>query len=110
MHSSQPIKTVGFEKSPSHLIEMDVDGRYGSPYTSRGKPRHKPNGDLHPPSRQRIPLSVPSGLSATSKRRPGLADEDIDKMLDRCVAEESSDSEGEIQIPVRREVATVARS
>ncbi|KAL8314944.1 hypothetical protein RB593_008508 [Gaeumannomyces tritici] len=107
--SSQPTKRVGFDKSPSNLSEMDVDDQY-SPHASRGKPRQRTNGDFHAHPRQKMPLSVPSGLSVTSRRRPGLAEADIDKMLDRCMDEESSDSEGEIQIPVRREGPGVVRT
>lgn len=97
---SQPTKKVGFDKSSSNLSEMNVDDQY-SPHSSRGKPRQRTSGDFHAPPPHKIPLSVPSGLSVTSRRRPGLAEADIDKMLDRCM-DESSDSEGEIQIPVRR--------
>ncbi|KAB5540231.1 hypothetical protein GE09DRAFT_1061994 [Coniochaeta sp. 2T2.1] len=48
---------------------------------------------------KRLPLSA--GLSGPSIPRPKLADADIDRMLDSVAAEDSSDSEGEIIIPVR---------
>jgi len=86
---------------------MDVDYP-GSPY-SRGTPRRKlvngaePRGSdartATPARLKQLPLS--SGLSAPSRPRPKLADEDIDRMLDSVAAEDSSDSEGEIVIPVR---------
>jgi hypothetical protein len=49
-------------------------------------------------------LPVSAGLTVSSKPRPPLADEDIDRMLDRAAAaaEEDSDSDGEIQLPAQR--------
>lgn len=108
-------KRVGFENPGA----MDVDDP-GSPY-SRGTPRRKIANGADPrandtrnatPARlKQLPLS--SGLSGPSRPRPKLADEDIDRMLDSVAAEDSSDSEGEIVIPVkprrREEVPTAAR-
>lgn len=96
--NSQPQKRVGFEKSPS---EMDVDEPFGTP-TARATPKRKVNGHGHgtPQRLKQLPLS--SGLTAPSRPRPALADEDIERMLDRVAADDSSDSDGEIQIPVAR--------
>ena len=108
---SQPTKRVGFEKSPSNLSDMEVDESFGTPSAaaspySRGTPRRRPNGSHSAAEvaaqRMKVPLSVPSGLSGTSKPRPALREADIEKMLDMAAAAESSDSEDEIQIPVRR--------
>ncbi|KAM0814764.1 hypothetical protein AB5N19_00555 [Seiridium cardinale] len=83
-------KRVGFEKSPGNFSEMDVDDHYGSP---RGTPRRKTIGGARPS------LSVPAGLTAPSRPRPQLQDADIERMLDRVAADDSSDSEGEISLP-----------
>ncbi|KAK7998186.1 hypothetical protein PG989_006226 [Apiospora arundinis] len=87
-------KRVGFEKSPSTVSDMDVDEAYGSPQI-RGTPRRKTNGPK--PS-----LSVPAGLSGPSRSRPALQDDDIERMLDRVAADDSSDSDGEIALPRSR--------
>ncbi|RKU43148.1 hypothetical protein DL546_001598 [Coniochaeta pulveracea] len=86
-----PPKRVGFEQQ-SHDMEVDQPHAKG----------RKINGtDSAPVARfKHIPLS--SGLSLPSHSRRVLADSDIDRMLERAAAEESSDSEGEIQIPMRR--------
>ncbi|KAK4156132.1 hypothetical protein C8A00DRAFT_12931 [Chaetomidium leptoderma] len=118
---SQTTKRVGFEKSPS---AMDIDEPSphlggGSPMSvSRGTPRRRINSNIngshhHPPHGEHAvnapaprlkQLPVPAGLSVVSRPRPALADDEIDRMLDRAVAaaEEDSDSEGEIQLPVQR--------
>lgn len=83
-------KRVGFEKSPSTVSEMDVDDHYGSP---RGTPRRRTINGPRPT------LSVPAGLNAPSRPRPPLQDADIERMLDRVAADDSSDSEGEITLP-----------
>ncbi|KAK6852478.1 hypothetical protein PG995_011029 [Apiospora arundinis] len=87
-------KRVGFEKSPSTVSDMDVDEAYGSPQI-RGTPRRKTTGPK--PS-----LSVPAGLSGPSRSRPALQDDDIERMLDRVAADDSSDSDGEIALPRSR--------
>jgi hypothetical protein len=89
-------KRVGFEKSPSNVSDMDVDDPYGSPQT-RGTPRRKTIGGTSRPS-----LSVPTGLGMSSRPRPTLHDDDIERMLDRAAADDSSDSEGEISLPQSR--------
>ncbi|KAK3323244.1 hypothetical protein B0T19DRAFT_200412 [Cercophora scortea] len=97
-------KRVGFEKSPGH---MDIDEPSGAT-NSRATPRRKLNGSLGghqeaqapPPRLKQLPVS--SGLTVPSRPRPALGDEDIDRMLDRVAADDGSDSEGEIQIPVAR--------
>ncbi|ORY59644.1 uncharacterized protein BCR38DRAFT_303745, partial [Pseudomassariella vexata] len=86
-------KRVGFEKSPSTMGDTEVDDPYASPQT-RGTPRRRTNG-----SGPRPPLSMPAGLSGMSRRRSTLRDDDIDRMLDRVAADDSSDSEGEITLP-----------
>jgi hypothetical protein len=79
---------------------MDVDQPY-----PKGR---KVNGsDIAPVVRfKHIPLS--SGLSLPSHSRRVLADADIDRMLERAAAEESSDSEGEIEIPMRQQSSQAA--
>ncbi|GAB1318424.1 Cell cycle transcriptional repressor whi5 [Madurella fahalii] len=97
---SQTHKRVGFEKSP---MEMDIDEPFGTPM-SRGTPRRRINGshgEVHAPVPRLKHLPVSAGLTVSSKPRPTLADEDIDRMLDRAAAEDS-DSDGEIHIPVQR--------
>ncbi|CAK7217577.1 hypothetical protein SBRCBS47491_003206 [Sporothrix bragantina] len=108
---SQPAlgRRGGHNRSPS---EMDVDESYGTPYSrsNKGTPKRRANGasdhtgDMLSP-RMKMPLSMPSGLSATSKPRPVLGEDDIERMLDRAAAasaDDSSDSESEILIPARR--------
>lgn len=103
MNNANQAKRVGFEKSPSNVSEMDVDNLYGSPQT-RGTPRRKTNGNAPRPS-----LSIPAGLSGPSRPRTKLQDADIERMLDRVAADDSSDSDGEIHIPHdrRREGARI---
>ncbi|KAI0131914.1 hypothetical protein BJ170DRAFT_224156 [Xylariales sp. AK1849] len=85
-------KHVGFEKSPSNVSEMEVDDPYASPQ-SRGTPRRRTIAGSRPS------LSVPTGLGGASRPRPTLQDDDIERMLDRVAADDSSDSEGEISLP-----------
>lgn len=75
---------------------MDIDEAHGSPQV-KGTPRRKTNG-----GGQRPPLSVPAGLGGPVKPRQTLKDDDIERMLDRVAADDSSDSEGEITIPQQR--------
>ncbi|KAI5856731.1 hypothetical protein GGS23DRAFT_390066 [Durotheca rogersii] len=89
-------KRVGFEKSPGGYGGMDVDDPQGSPY-GRGMPRRRTNGSAPRPA-----LSLPAGLSGPSRPRPALRGDDIERMLDRAAADDSSDSEGEIQLPSSR--------
>lgn len=99
-------KRVGFEKSPN---DMDIDDPYGSPY-SRATPRRKLNGgavgqgsvDVHTtvPRLKQLPMST--GLTVPSRPRKVLGEEEIESMIDRVTADDGSDSEGEIQIPVSR--------
>ena len=79
----------------------DDGAPFGSPMSaSRGTPRRRANGDAPAPRLKQLPVSV--GLTVPSRPRRPLADEDIDRMLDRVVAaaDEESDSDGEIEIPV----------
>ncbi|KAK7927660.1 hypothetical protein PG985_004658 [Apiospora marii] len=87
-------KRVGFEKSPNTVDDMDMEEAYGSPQI-RGTPRRKTIGSK--PS-----LSVPAGLSGPSRSRPALQDDDIERMLDRVAADDSSDSDSEIALPQSR--------
>ncbi|RYP88855.1 hypothetical protein DL769_000221 [Monosporascus sp. CRB-8-3] len=100
---TQQIKRVGFEKTPSDVTEMEVDESYASPQ-ARTTPRRRTNGTISRPS-----LSIPAGLSGPSRPRPKLRDDDIERMLDRVAADDSSDSDGEIHIPQgrRREGARI---
>lgn len=104
-------KRVGFEMSPSSVSDMDIDT---SPQvrTPRGVVRRRINGGgfaaPYSPG-HRGHLSLPTGLGGGHTRaRPPLADEEIERMLDRVVQgdNDSSDDE-EIQIPTRREGAGI---
>jgi hypothetical protein len=91
---------------------MDIDepfaGGGGSPMSvSRGTPRRRVNGhhgDQYQPSPRLKQMPVSAGLTVASRRRPALADDEIDRMLDRVAAEGDgeSDSEGEIELPEPR--------
>ncbi|KAI0173162.1 hypothetical protein GGR52DRAFT_375182 [Hypoxylon sp. FL1284] len=97
LHHAAHGKRVGFEKSPGvHGTGMDIDDAHGSPH-GRGTPRRRTNGTVTRPS-----LSIPAGLSGPSRPRTALRGDDIERMLDRVAADDSSDSEGEIQLPQSR--------
>ncbi|KAI1173247.1 hypothetical protein F4777DRAFT_458548 [Nemania sp. FL0916] len=87
-------KRVEFETSASASVGMDLDEQYGSPHT-RAMPRRKTVNGLVP----RPTLSIPAGLGAPARSKPPLGDDDIQRMIDRAAAADSSDSEGEIQLP-----------
>ncbi|KAL1910045.1 hypothetical protein Sste5344_004234 [Sporothrix stenoceras] len=98
----------GHNRSPS---EMDIDEPYGTPNSrsTKGTPKRRTNGAFDSSNRLspriKMPLSMPSGLGGTSKPRPVIGEDDIEKMLDRAAAasaDDSSDSESEILIPARR--------
>ncbi|OTB03870.1 hypothetical protein M426DRAFT_12163 [Hypoxylon sp. CI-4A] len=89
-------KRVGFERSPGGYGAMNVDDPHGSPQ-GRGTPRRRTNGSAPRPS-----LSIPAGLSGPSRPRTALRGDDIERMLDRVAADDSSDSEGEIHLPQSR--------
>ncbi|KAI2468484.1 hypothetical protein F4781DRAFT_266533 [Annulohypoxylon bovei var. microspora] len=95
-HHAPQVKRVGFEKSPGTYGGMDVDDPHGSPY-GRGTPRRRTNGSVPRPS-----LSIPAGLGGSSRPRTALRGDDIERMLDRVAADDSSDSEGEIHLPPSR--------
>ncbi|KAI1453873.1 hypothetical protein F4805DRAFT_356270 [Annulohypoxylon moriforme] len=95
-HHAPQVKRVGFEKSPGNYGGMDIDDPHGSPY-SRGTPRRRTNGSAPRPS-----LSIPAGLGGSSRPRTSLRGDDIERMLDRVAADDSSDSEGEIHLPPSR--------
>ncbi|KAF3352557.1 CinA-like protein [Verticillium dahliae VDG1] len=94
-----PPKRVGFEKSTS-MMEMDVDAdsQTGTPRTAV---RRRVSGGFG----HRSQLSLPAGLgSGHSRPRPKLADEDIERMLDRVAqADDDSSDDEEILLPNRRE-------
>ncbi|CAK7265682.1 hypothetical protein SEPCBS119000_001639 [Sporothrix epigloea] len=90
--------------------EMSVEEANGTPYARlKGTPKRRVNGGLDYASeilspRVKMPLSTPSGLTSTSKPRPVLGEDDIERMIDRAAAasaDDSSDSESEIVIPNR---------
>ncbi|KAK4171940.1 hypothetical protein QBC36DRAFT_198188 [Triangularia setosa] len=95
---SQVHKRVGFEKP---ITEIEINGPQGIP---RGTARRRINGgpsDGVPPRLKHLPVSA--GLALSSKPpRPVLADADIDRMLEAAAAIADSDSDGEIQLPVRK--------
>ncbi|KAI0195472.1 hypothetical protein F4808DRAFT_440356 [Astrocystis sublimbata] len=91
----QPPKRVEFEQSPSTINGMDVDEQYG-PSQTRAMPRRKTISGSVP----RASMSTPAGLGGLGRTKPPLSDEDIQRMIDRVAeAGDSSDSEGEIQLP-----------
>jgi hypothetical protein len=93
LQTQQP-KRVGFERSPGTFSEMVVDEQYGAP-TARAMPRRRTiNGSVPRP-----PLSLPAGLGGPARTKPPLGDVDVQRMIDRAAAADSSDSEGEIQLP-----------
>ncbi|KAI2633552.1 hypothetical protein GGS26DRAFT_50934 [Hypomontagnella submonticulosa] len=94
-HHAPQGKRVGFEKSPATYGAMDIDDVHGSP-RGRGTPRRRTNGSAPRPS-----LSIPAGLGP-SRPRTTLRDNDIERMLDRVAADDSSDSDGEIHLPQNR--------
>ncbi|KAI2605607.1 hypothetical protein GGR54DRAFT_620865 [Hypoxylon sp. NC1633] len=94
-HASQS-KRVGFEKSSGSYGGIDIDGPHESPH-GRGTPRRRTNGVAPRP-----PLSVPAGLSGSSRPRKALESDEIECMLDRAAVDDSSDSDGEIHLPQSR--------
>ena len=124
-HSQPTPKRVGFERSPGNFGggDMDVDtepSSFGTPHhhharsnsTNTTPRRRAANGGglEQQPRIKQFPLSagLTAPLSSSRPPRPPLADEDIDRMLDRAAAAgDSSDSEGEIQIPQRGGVHAV---
>ncbi|KAI0451345.1 hypothetical protein F5B21DRAFT_383950 [Xylaria acuta] len=93
LQTQQP-KHVEFEKSPGTSIAMDIDEQYRSSQ-ARAMPRRRTiNGSV-----PRTSLSIPAGLGGPARAKPPLGDDDIQRMIDRAAAADSSDSEGEIQLP-----------
>jgi hypothetical protein len=97
-------------------MDMDID----EPPLSRGTPRKRINGggggyggggggEMQPPIPRLKHMPVSAGLTVSSKPRPALADEDIDRMLDRAAAADDSDSDGEIHIPTAAAVQRARR-
>ena len=96
--SLHPPKKVGPDRSPVQMAQpaspMDVDSHQSSPRWT-GRP--------HTGGHHRAALSLPSGLGlGNGTARKALADDDIERMLDRAGADlgDSSDDE-EIQMPRR---------
>ncbi|KAI1814406.1 hypothetical protein GGS20DRAFT_415677 [Poronia punctata] len=90
----QQSKRVGFEKSPGSAGGIESKDPYGSPEL-RGTPRRRTiNGSIPRPS-----LAVPAGLSGPTRVKPPLDATDVQRMIDRVAAADSSDSEGEIPLP-----------
>lgn len=115
--SSQPLPTahspkkrVGFHKSPSALSEMDVDDptspRRPATYVRSAAPiARKLNGKAgdNVPN-EKYAMAPPSGRTKSRRPRPRVSVENLDEVLDRVAAEtSSSESEGEIELPSRRE-------
>lgn len=105
--SQSPKKRVGFGKSPSTISEMEVDDptspRRSTAYARAAAPTaRKINGDSVPPGKYL--MAPPSGRSKAHRPRPRVSAENLDDVLDRMAAEtSSSDSDGEIELPGRRE-------
>ncbi|KAI1128968.1 hypothetical protein F5Y10DRAFT_162956 [Nemania abortiva] len=96
LQAQQP-KRVEFEKSPSTPGGMDLDEQYGASQ-ARAMPRRRTiNGSVPRPA-----LSIPAGLGGPARAKPPLGDDDVQRMIDRAAAADSSDSEGEIQLPPNR--------
>ncbi|KAI0442907.1 hypothetical protein F4803DRAFT_341814 [Xylaria telfairii] len=93
LQTQQP-KRVEFEKSPSTLSAMDIDEQYG-PSQLRAMPRRRTITGSMP----RTSLLIPAGLGGPARTKPPLGDDDVQRMIDRAAAADSSDSEGEIQLP-----------
>lgn len=107
-HSSQPLPTahspqkrVGFERSPTNPGDMmDLDEPASSHHNPASLVRMA-NGTYSSVKTARF-SQAPSNESQLAYRKSGLDVEHLDKVLDRMAAEDSSsDSEGEIMLPVR---------
>lgn len=104
--SNSPKKRVGFGVSLHHPVEMDLDDpaspRRHAAYVRPAVPAlHKVNGSS---TNGRHPLPSSGGLRKAERPRQRLSLEHLDEVLDRVAAEDdSSDSESEILLPVRRE-------
>jgi hypothetical protein len=101
-YSQQQPRRIDLDPSPTESNSMEIDEHLSTP-RSKGTPRRKANGgaqaaDGHIAAR----LKTNAGLSAPDRPRRKLADEDIERMLDSGHREESSDSEGEIELPPPR--------
>ncbi|KAL2163907.1 hypothetical protein VTH06DRAFT_3119 [Thermothelomyces fergusii] len=136
--SSQPVKRVGFDRSPS---AMDVDdppsttgggGGGGDSPGSRGTPRRRANGDHHhhhhhqhqhyyhssgpaqaqaqaQAPRSKQQIAVSAGLTVSSKPRRPLADDEIDRMLDQAAAAADADSDSDGEIELPSAAAAAPR-
>ncbi|KAI1358195.1 hypothetical protein F5Y08DRAFT_125219 [Xylaria arbuscula] len=87
-------KRVEFEKSPHTPGGPEADEPHGSAQ-ARAMPRRRTiNGSIPRP-----PLSIPTGLGGRARTKPPLGDDDVQRMIDRAAAADSSDSEDEILLP-----------
>lgn len=104
--SHAPQKRVGFGTAPVHPTEMDLDDPTSPPrHAAYARPAlptmHKVNG-LSASGKHPLPSS--GGLRKPERARQRLSLEHLDEVLDRVAAEDdSSDSEGEILLPARRQ-------
>ncbi|KAI1419422.1 hypothetical protein F5Y12DRAFT_250023 [Xylaria sp. FL1777] len=87
-------RRVEFESSPNTSGGMDSYEQHGSSQMRPVPRRRTINGSMLRPS-----LSIPAGLSGPARTKPPLGDDDIQRMIDQAAAADSSDSEGEIQMP-----------
>lgn len=107
--AQSPQKRVGFGTSPTYPRAMDLDdptsphrhAAYVRPTVPAVPAVQKANGLL---ANGRHTLPSTGGLRKPERSRPRLSLEHLDDVLDRLAAEDSSsDSEGEILLPGRRE-------
>lgn len=111
-HSSQPLpaahspkKRVGFEKSRSTVSEMDIDEssstRRHAGYVRPLAPARRVNGAADGQAHDRLSVPLASISGRPARPRPRIRSyEDLDAVLDRMAAEDSSsDSDREIELP-----------
>lgn len=119
--SSQPLPTVhspkkrvGFGRASSTLSEMDLDSP-ASPHrhTAYARPAasaaQKVNGTAaHGAAHGKHLMPLPGGLSRAPRPKPELSYERLDDVLDRMATEDSSsESDGEIELPARRDQSSM---
>lgn len=105
-----PKKRVGFGRASSTLSEMDLDDptsprRHAAYVRPPAPPAPKANGTTtQGMPRGRHSLPPPRDLGRAPRPRSELTYERLDEVLDRMAGEDdSSESEGEIELPVRRD-------
>ncbi|KAI0508881.1 hypothetical protein F5B22DRAFT_379161 [Xylaria bambusicola] len=88
-------KRVEFERPRNTPGGPDMDEPHGSSQ-ARAMPRRRTiNGSIS----SRPSLSIPVGLGGRARTKPPLGDDDVQRMIDRAAAADSSDSEDEIHLP-----------